>query len=218
MTARSRTASRSSRRGRNCCLEDELADVRDRLQQAERADAVRAVAVLEAAQHLAVGEQRERHQVEDDEEDRQRLDELHPPRLVVADLGEGSRGLPRRDRQRRRRAASRPGPRRRAATWVGIEDGSTGPDRRDGPRRASAAQRVDVVLARALGQEDAARRDRLAQADDRVHAGAVADATRSPSLIPSACASAGESSATCLARMNCSAGERSTSLSAHSGR
>ena len=58
------------------------------LQRAERADAVRAVAVLEAAEHLAVGEQRQRHEVEDDGEDHDRLQDLHPPRLVVADLGE----------------------------------------------------------------------------------------------------------------------------------
>ena len=63
--------------------------------EAEGADAVGAVAVLEAAQQLALGEQRHRHEVEDHDEDHQRLEHLHPPGLVVADLGEDGarRGL-----------------------------------------------------------------------------------------------------------------------------
>src|SRR5262249_6877885 len=36
----------------------------------------------------ALAEQHERHEVEDDQEDDDRLRDLHPPRLEVADLGE----------------------------------------------------------------------------------------------------------------------------------
>jgi hypothetical protein len=55
-------------------------------------DAVGAVAVLEAAQQLALGQQNDRHELEDDGEDHQRLEQLDPPRLVVADLGEDDHG------------------------------------------------------------------------------------------------------------------------------
>ena len=56
-------------RGRNCSLESELDDVGDRLQEPEGADAVGAVAVLEAAEQLALDEQDDRHELEDDGED-----------------------------------------------------------------------------------------------------------------------------------------------------
>src|SRR5205085_10355330 len=73
-------------------LADELEDVGDRLHRAERADAVGAVAALEAPEQLALGQQGDRDEVEDDEEDHQRLDDLHPPRLVVGDVGEDHAG------------------------------------------------------------------------------------------------------------------------------
>ena len=74
--------------GPEVLLAEELQDVGDRLQRAERADAVRAVALLEAAEHLAVGHEHDRHEVEDDQEDHQRLQDLHPPRLDVVDVGQ----------------------------------------------------------------------------------------------------------------------------------
>ena len=51
--------------GAELLLEQQLPDVGHRLQRAVRADAVRAVAVLEAAEHLALGEQHDRHELED---------------------------------------------------------------------------------------------------------------------------------------------------------
>ncbi len=66
-------------------LRDQLEDVRHRLQRAERADAVRAGAALEAAEQLAVHHQRERDHAEADDEDDQRLEDLDPPGLGVAD-------------------------------------------------------------------------------------------------------------------------------------
>ena len=61
---------------------------------AERADAVGAVAVLEAAEQLALGDQHDGHELEADGEDHERLEDLDPPGLVVADLGEDRRGAP----------------------------------------------------------------------------------------------------------------------------
>src|SRR5204863_8082260 len=66
-------------------LGEELPDVRQRLDQPERADAVGAVAVLVAAEDLALGQQDDRHELQADREDHDRLEDLHPPRLVVAD-------------------------------------------------------------------------------------------------------------------------------------
>src|SRR6185436_2475858 len=74
-------------------LEQQLPDVGHRLQDPERADAVGPVAVLEAAEQLALGQQRDRDQVEDDREDHDPLQQLDPPVLVVADLGEDGHAL-----------------------------------------------------------------------------------------------------------------------------
>ena len=145
---------------------------------AERADAVRAVAVLEAAEQLALGEQRDRHEVEDDDEDHQRLEELHPPRLVVADLGErhasrldGSRG---RDRQRRGRRhlgeALDGGLRPATATALG-SSGAGPPTRCDLDERLG--EHVGRVLARALGEEHGAAGHGGAQPHGAAHARAV---------------------------------------------
>jgi hypothetical protein len=51
-------------------------------------DAVGAVAVLEAPHDLALRQQHERDELQDDREDHDRLDDLHPPRLGVGDVGE----------------------------------------------------------------------------------------------------------------------------------
>ena len=67
-------------------LGQQLDDVGQRLQRAERADAVGAVAVLEAAQQLALGDQHDRDDLEADGEDDDRLDDLDPPGLVVGDV------------------------------------------------------------------------------------------------------------------------------------
>ena len=75
-------------RGRNCSLASSLTMSASGWSDAERADAVRAVAVLEAAEQLALGEQHDRHDLQADGEDHERLEDLHPPRLVVDDVGE----------------------------------------------------------------------------------------------------------------------------------
>ena len=69
-------------------LGQQLDDVRQRLQRAVRPDAVGAVAALEAPEQLALGEQHDRHELQADGEDHDRLDDLDPPGLVVADGGE----------------------------------------------------------------------------------------------------------------------------------
>src|SRR6185312_232322 len=66
----------------------ELHDLGQRLEDPERADAVRAVAVLEAAEDLALGDDHHREDLQADEEDHDRLEDLHPPRLDVGDVGE----------------------------------------------------------------------------------------------------------------------------------
>ena len=55
------------------------------VQHAERADAVGAVAVLEAPEDLALDHQHDRHELQADGEDHERLEDLDPPRLGVAD-------------------------------------------------------------------------------------------------------------------------------------
>jgi hypothetical protein len=67
-------------------LPGELDDVGEGLAQSDGADPVGAVAVLEAADQLALGHGQDRHDREDAEEDHQRLDDHHPGRLDVIDL------------------------------------------------------------------------------------------------------------------------------------
>ena len=129
-------------------LEQQLPDVGHRLQRAERADAVRAVAVLEAAEDLALGEQHDRHELEHDGEDHQRLEQLDPPGLVVADLGEDGDHAP----------SSTPAP-------AGTRTGAT--------ETSGAGQPVRRLLGRALDEEHRAGRDRRAQPRGAAHAGAV---------------------------------------------
>ena len=74
--------------GRNCSLVSELEDVGQRLEQAERPDAVGAVAVLEAAEDLALGDEHDRDELQADREQHDRLDDLDVPGLVVVDGGE----------------------------------------------------------------------------------------------------------------------------------
>ena len=69
-------------------LRRELDDVRERLGGAEGPDAVGPVAVLEAAEQLALGEQHDRDDLHGDREEDDRLDDLDAPRLGVADVGE----------------------------------------------------------------------------------------------------------------------------------
>jgi hypothetical protein len=57
-------------------LEQQLADVRDRLERAERPDAVGADAVLEAAEQLALHDEDQRHELQADGEDHERLEDL----------------------------------------------------------------------------------------------------------------------------------------------
>ena len=68
--------------GENASLRIELHEVGDRLQQAERAGAVRAVAELHPAHHLPLDQRQVREEAEQDVDDDQRLDERDPPRLV----------------------------------------------------------------------------------------------------------------------------------------
>ena len=69
-------------------LADQLEDVGERLQQPDRADAVRPVAVLEAADQLALDHGQHRDDHEDDQEDHDRLDDHDPGRLGEVDVGE----------------------------------------------------------------------------------------------------------------------------------
>ena len=99
---RDRRRQREQEADRGCRAElllgQQLEDVRERLQRAVRADAVGAVAALEAPEQLALGEQHDRHELQADGEDHDRLDDLDPPRLVVADerraARRSSRSLP----------------------------------------------------------------------------------------------------------------------------
>ena len=164
------------RDGPELLLEQQLPDVRHRLQDPERPDAVGAVAVLEAPEQLALDEQDDRHELEDDGEDQHALEQLDPPRLVVADLGE-------------RGHASCP-------DWLGpvggIGSGAEGGisaapcGRRRGrpcapfsgpPTRAistaASVSRLAASCSRAVGEEDGAARDRVAQAHGAAHARAV---------------------------------------------
>src|SRR5262249_4394284 len=153
----------------------------DRLQRAERADAVRAVAVLEAPEHLTVGDQRDRHQVEDDEEDRERLEDLHPPRLVEADETDHpvtSRGGG--------------GSVATSATANAAATASTGPTRWTSTRPCVSTLGLFSAIPSARKTLPAGTASRiLASAGTFVP---LPTSTRSPSLIPSAAASAGESS------------------------
>ena len=126
---------------------------------AERADAVRAVAVLEAAEQLALGEQHDRHELQADGEDHERLEDLDPPRLVVADVGERDERSclahlherarrarsrsPRRSpssRKTRARAAPRRAARRSPRTRVPFEPTTTRSPSRTPRRWASAGE------------------------------------------------------------------------------
>ena len=77
--------------GPELLLAGELEDVGDRLQQPVRADPVRAVAVLEAADQLALDDGQHRDDHEHAEEDQDRLDDHDPGRLREPDLGERQR-------------------------------------------------------------------------------------------------------------------------------
>src|SRR4029079_1869581 len=73
-------------------LPDQLDEVGDRLQEAVRPDAVRAVAQLHATHDLALGERQIRKRDEDEVDDDVSLDRRDPPRLgVVARRGEEGR-------------------------------------------------------------------------------------------------------------------------------
>ena len=76
-------------------LGQQLEDVGERLQRAVGADAVGPVAALEAPEQLALGEQHDRHQLQADREDHDRLDDLDPPGLEVADGRDHRRRSPR---------------------------------------------------------------------------------------------------------------------------
>ena len=81
-------------RRRERLLAHELHEVGDRLQQAERARAVRPVAQLHAAHHLALDQRQVREEDEDDVDDDDGFDERDPPGLchaVASFLGEGAR-------------------------------------------------------------------------------------------------------------------------------
>src|SRR5204863_9557855 len=66
--------------------------------------AVGPIAALQTAEQLALGKEHRRHQRERDDEDEDRLDDLHPPGLVVAHDGrQGHRPAP-------LLAPARPGP------------------------------------------------------------------------------------------------------------
>ena len=199
--------------GPELLLEQQLPDVGHRLQRAERADAVRAVAVLEAAEDLALGEQHDRHELEDHREDDQRLQDLDPPGLVVADLGEDRHAAPRRPAggssagcRAGRSAAPRPRPRPRASPprrWPAPAGRAA-----DAPHRDERlGQRVRGLVVRALDEEHRAAGHRGAQPRGAAHARAVgADLDLSPSRTPRRSASTGESSTTWRGRMKCSAG------------
>ena len=80
-------------RGRKCSLVASLMMSASGCSEAERADAVGAVAVLEAAEQLALGEQHDRHDLQRDANRSRRLEDLDLPGLVVADLGEDRASL-----------------------------------------------------------------------------------------------------------------------------
>ena len=65
--------------GRNCSLVSSLRMSASGCSSAEGADAVGAVAALEAPEQLALGEQHDRHQLQADGEDHDRLEDLDPP-------------------------------------------------------------------------------------------------------------------------------------------
>ena len=75
-------------RGIELLLAEQLQHVGERLQQAVGADAVGAVAVLEAAQQLALEQQDHRHDPEHEREDHDRLDDQHAGRLDEGGVGE----------------------------------------------------------------------------------------------------------------------------------
>ena len=195
--------------GAELLLEQQLPDVGHRLQRAERADAVGAVAVLEAAEDLALGEQHDRDELEHDREDHQRLEELDPPGLVVADLGEDGHAAPllvrvagaAGVRMAPRPASARRGPpTRRTATTA---RGST-------LAGSSCVPSIRKTEPPGIAARSARRRARACRWSRPRPA--------SPSRTPSRSASAGESSTTWRGCMNCSTGERSTSGAAHSER
>src|SRR5262249_47922561 len=74
-------------------LGGELDDLGQGLHEAERPDSVRAVAVLKASEELALVDDDDRQDREDHTEDHKRLEDLHPPRLDVADGCECDHGL-----------------------------------------------------------------------------------------------------------------------------
>ena len=70
-------------------LRQQLEHVGERLERALVADAVGAVARLEAAEPLALEQHHHRRDLEDDDQDHDRLEDLDPPVLDEADLGDG---------------------------------------------------------------------------------------------------------------------------------
>ena len=171
--------------GRNWALKTSLPMSAIACSSAERADAVRAVAVLEAAQDLAVGEQRQRHEVEDDGEDHDRLQDLHPPRLVVADLGE--------DHQ----VTSRGGIGRPAEGGISARPSTAGCDLRSGTALGSIGARPDPVISTSGCVSTFALSSRVPSARKTLPAGIASrsltcartrvplpTSTRSPSLMP----------------------------------
>ncbi len=66
-------------------LGQQLEDVGQRLQGPVGADPVGPVAALEATEQLALGDQHDRHELQADREDHDRLEDLDPPFFVVAD-------------------------------------------------------------------------------------------------------------------------------------
>ena len=162
-------------RGRNCALKSSLPMSAIGCIAPNGTDPVGAVAVLEAAEHLALGEQRDRHDLEDDGEDRDRLQDLHPPRLVVADLADQvhvtSRGGIGSGGGRRRLGEALDGGCDLRGDRARLDGAGTDPVQLDEP----AGQDVGAVLARALGEEDVAGGDRGAQLRGGRDAAAVAD-------------------------------------------
>ena len=84
------------RRRPRLLLRRELDDLGDRREHPERADPVGPVPALEAAEQLALGDRHDRDQLEGDHGDHERLDDLDPPRLVIADRCEHHESTPRR--------------------------------------------------------------------------------------------------------------------------
>ena len=205
--------------GPEVLLEEQLADVGHRLQRAVGPDAVRAVAVLEAAEHLALGQQHDRHELEDDGEDHQRLQELDPPRLVVADLGEDGHARPSSSAGDVRAASTRGalgGPRRRRRDRAVAAPLGVAADAAHGTASSSAFAGSSCVPATRNTEPPgtAARR----RAAPRTRVPLAPTSTWSPSRTPRRSASSGESSTTWRGRRKRSAGERSTSGEAQSER